>query len=56
MRSDKLFGHADILLAEFERNASIQGKFDILEGRRKTGGYIYAKVRVYPNFIILDHY
>jgi len=45
LRSDKNFGHAAIPLQELEQSAHIQGRFDILEGRKKTGGFIHVEVR-----------
>jgi hypothetical protein len=47
LRSDKLFGHADISLADLEQKTLINGRFDILDGRKKTGGYIHVEVSVY---------
>jgi hypothetical protein len=44
LRSDKLFGHADISLADLEQKTLINGRFDILDGRKKTGGYIHVEV------------
>jgi hypothetical protein len=42
-----LFGHADISLADLEQKTLINGRFDILDGRKKTGGYIHVEVSVY---------
>uniref|UniRef100_A0A1I8BB52 DM14 domain-containing protein n=1 Tax=Meloidogyne hapla TaxID=6305 RepID=A0A1I8BB52_MELHA len=45
-RSDKLFGHADVPLQELEQNIFIRGQYNILEGKKKTNGFIYVDIRI----------
>lgn len=47
LRSDKLWGHAEVGMAELETKAVIEKSVDILEGRRKTGGTIKVSVGFY---------
>lgn len=44
LRSDKPFGHAEVGLEELERTALIQRRSEILDGRKKTGGFVHVEV------------
>jgi coiled-coil and C2 domain-containing protein 1 len=46
LRSDKLWGTAEIPLAALEKQPLITSCVDILEGRRKTGGKLTCQIRV----------
>uniref|UniRef100_A0A914Y6C0 C2 domain-containing protein n=1 Tax=Panagrolaimus superbus TaxID=310955 RepID=A0A914Y6C0_9BILA len=46
LRSDKLWGTAEVSLAALEKQPLITLSVDILEGRRKTGGKLTVQVRV----------
>jgi coiled-coil and C2 domain-containing protein 1 len=46
LRSDRLWGTAEIPLAALEKQPLITSSVDILDGRRKTGGKLTVQVRV----------